>query len=171
MVTSSDGLPGDGSGGITGAGGALAGGVIRAMAVDVGKVRVGLALSDPTGTLASPLATVRMARDPAATAAEIAELARSRGVTHIIVGLPLTLSGKESFAAVEARAMANAIARASGIEPEMVDERMTTAKTQRMLIDADVSRKKRREVVDKLAACEILDTWLIRRRAGHEGVS
>lgn len=140
-------------------------GFVRALAVDVGKVRVGLALSDPTGTLASPLATLRMARDPAATAAEIAELARSKGVTHIVVGLPLTLSGEESFAAVHARAMAAEIEKAIGIVPEMVDERMTTAKTQRMLIEADVSRKKRREVVDKLAACEILETWLARRRA------
>src|SRR5581483_8063927 len=115
------------------------------IALDVGRKRIGVAVGE--GTFAFPHATLERTnvRDDVAT---IVALARERGARTIVVGDPLTLSGERAFD--------GAI--------ERVDERLTTAAAQRTLIDADVSRAKRKKVVDQLAAVGILETWLARKR-------
>jgi putative Holliday junction resolvase len=94
----------------------------------------------------------------------IVEIARERGARTIVVGDPLTLRGERGIAAANIDAFVAHLARAYDGAIEMVDERLTTAAVQKSLIAADVSRKKRKTVVDKLAAAMILETYLQRRR-------
>jgi len=136
------------------------------LGVDVGTVRVGVARSDPRGTLATPVATLR--RDPAGGAdlAQLAGLVREHGVVGVVVGLPVTLAGREGASAAMARDYAQ---RLSGmIDPvpvELVDERLTTVTAERRLAQRGVRARARRAVVDQAAAVEILQHWLDTRHA------
>jgi putative Holliday junction resolvase len=142
----------------------------RRLGVDVGKVRVGVALSDPDGILATPLATV--ARDMGAAAnsvpADIAELVRlvvEHGAVQVVVGLPVRLDGSEGDAAVDIRAYAERLARAVGHVPVVLaDERMSTVVATRRLAERGVRGKRQRAVVDQAAAVEILQSWLDAQR-------
>jgi putative Holliday junction resolvase len=89
---------------------------------------------------------------------------REYGATAIVVGDPVSLSGERGIAAQKMDAFVAVLAKAFGGAIERVDERMTTAQVTRTLVDADVSRKKRKRVVDQLAAALILDSYLARRR-------
>ncbi len=136
------------------------------LGVDVGTVRVGVARSDPRGTLATPVATLR--RDPAGGAdlAQLAGLVREHGVVGVVVGLPVTLAGREGASAAMARDYAQ---RLSGmIDPvpvELLDERLTTVTAERRLAQRGVRARARRAVVDQAAAVEILQHWLDTRHA------
>jgi putative Holliday junction resolvase len=136
------------------------------LGVDVGTVRVGVARSDPGGTLATPVATLR--RDPAGDAdlAQLAGLVLEHGVVGVVVGLPVTLAGREGASAAMARDYAQ---RLSGmIDPvpvELVDERLTTVTAERRLAQRGVRARARRAVVDQAAAVEILQHWLDTRPA------
>ena len=142
----------------------------RRLAVDVGKVRVGVALSDPDGILATPLVT--LARDmgaaPDAVPSDIAELVRIVGeyeVVQIVVGLPVRLNGEEGAAAIDIRAYAGRLAEAVGIVPVVLaDERMSTVVATRRLAERGVRGKRQRAVVDQAAAVEILQSWLDAQR-------
>jgi putative Holliday junction resolvase len=141
----------------------------RRLGVDVGKVRVGVAVSDPDGILASPVETVR--RDMSAKTpipgdiARLAELAAEYAAIEIVVGLPVTLSGVESFAAADARAYAALLAEVvTPIPIQFVDERLTTAVASRRLAERGVKGKRRKAVVDQAAAVEILQHWLEKQR-------
>jgi putative holliday junction resolvase len=142
----------------------------RRLGVDVGKVRVGVALSDPDGILATPLVTV--SRDLGAAAdsapADIAELVRlvtEHEVVQIVVGLPVTLSGAEGAAAIEVRAYAERLERAVEHVPVVLsDERMSTVVATRRLAERGVRGRRRRAVVDQAAAVEILQSWLDAQR-------
>lgn len=141
----------------------------RLLGVDVGKVRVGVAVSDPDGILASPVETVprdRSTTDAVPTdIARIVSLAADHSVVGIIVGLPVTLAGKESFAAAEAREYAAELrVRVAPIPVELIDERLTTAVASRRLSERGVKRKRRTAVVDQAAAVEILQQWLEKQR-------
>lgn len=141
----------------------------RRLGVDVGKVRVGVAWSDPDGILAAPLETVPRDRTPDTTSpsdiARIAELAAEHDVVEIIVGLPVTLKGTESFAAAEARAYADLLSRrVTPIPVQLIDERLTTAVASRRLAERGVKGKRKRAVVDQAAAVEILQQWLDKQR-------
>ncbi len=138
------------------------------LALDVGERRIGVAVSDPGDTFALPLRTIERTRlrDDLAT---ILELARESRATTIVVGDPLTLEGKRGIAAAKIDEFVERLRRAYDGPIERVDERLTTALVTRELIDADVSRAKRRRVVDQLAAAAILETYLgIRRARGRE---
>jgi putative Holliday junction resolvase len=137
--------------------------VVNAIALDVGERRIGVAVSDPFGTFSLPYDTIERT-NVRADVARIAEIAQERGANTIVVGDPLTLAGERGIAAKNMDAFVAHLARAYDGKIELVDERMTTAAVQKSLIGADVSRKKRKQVVDKLAAAMILDTWLARRR-------
>jgi putative holliday junction resolvase len=142
----------------------------RRLGVDVGKVRVGVALSDPDGILASPLVTVP--RDMGAAAdsvpADIAELVRlvtEHEAVQIVVGLPVRLDGSEGIAAGDIRAYAQRLARAVGHVPVVLaDERMSTVVASRRLAERGVRGKRQRAVVDQAAAVEILQSWLDAQR-------
>jgi putative Holliday junction resolvase len=133
------------------------------IALDVGERRIGVAVS--VGTMALPFDTIERTNVRADTE-RIVGIARERGAHIIVVGDPLTLAGERGLSAKSVDAFVAHLARAFEGTIEMVDERLTTAAVQKSLIAADISRKKRRTVVDKLAAAMILDTYLRRRRNG-----
>ncbi|MEA2628586.1 MAG: putative pre6S rRNA nuclease [Chloroflexota bacterium] len=138
---------------------------MRILAIDPGSKRVGLALSDPTATIAQALATVPA--EPSATlAARIAQIAKTSEAARIIVGLPRRLDGSRGPEANAAQALADAVRKVSGLPVEMVDERLTTVAAERSLIAAGVRRDKRRLSVDRVAATLMLQAHLDRRRAG-----
>jgi putative Holliday junction resolvase len=142
----------------------------RRLGVDVGRVRVGVAVSDPDGILATPLVTV--ARDMGAAddavPGDIAELVRLVGeheAVQIVVGLPLRLNGAEGPAAIDIRAYSDRLARAVGPVPiVLADERMSTVVATRRLAERGVRGKRQRAVVDQAAAVEILQSWLDAQR-------
>ncbi len=136
------------------------------LGVDVGTVRVGVAISDPDGILASPLVTLSrdLHTDGEALPKDVAELVRlveEHETVEVVVGLPVTLAGTESYAAVHARAYAEVLASAIAPVPvRLADERMSTAVATRRLSERGVRGGRRRAVVDQAAAVEILQGWL-----------
>jgi putative Holliday junction resolvase len=132
---------------------------VRAIGLDVGDKTVGIAASDELGITAQGLPTLRRTNLRADLAA-LLEVAREREATHFVVGLPLNMDGSEGPRAEVSRKLGDALGEASGLVVAYWDERLTTAAAQRVLLEADVSRAKRRQVVDKLAAQLILQGWL-----------
>jgi putative Holliday junction resolvase len=133
------------------------------VALDVGERRIGIAVSDPAGSFAFPHDTIVRSNTRDDIAAIVA-LAGERGARTIVVGDPLTLAGTRGPAAEKIDAFVAHLARAFDGRIERIDERLTTAAVQKSLIGADVSRAKRKTVVDKLAAAMILETYLARAR-------
>jgi putative Holliday junction resolvase len=126
---------------------------------------VGLALSDPSATIAQALAT--LPAEPAGTlVARLADMAQTHGAERIVVGLPRRLDGTRGPEAVAAQELADRLRKASGLPVEMVDERLTTVAAERALIADGVRREKRRLTVDRVAAALMLQAHLDRRRAG-----
>jgi len=139
----------------------------RVLAVDWGARRVGLALSDPTGLLASGLPTLNVtSRDQAL--AGVAAVAREREAERIVVGLPLLLSGARGEAALQAEAFAADLEKATGLPVELLDERMTSALSTRRIHETGMRGSKARARVDQGAAIALLETWLDRARARGE---
>ena len=129
--------------------------------VDVGTVRVGVAASDPSGVLASPVATLARDTTGGADLAELARLVREREAVEVVVGLPRSLSGRDGAAARAAREYATALAeRVHPIPVRLADERMTTVAATRRLREAGIRGRKGRTVVDRSAAVLILQGWL-----------
>jgi putative Holliday junction resolvase len=130
------------------------------IALDVGARRIGIAVGE--GTFAFPHSTLARTnvRDDVAT---IVAIARERNARTIVVGDPLTMAGERALASEQIDAFVAHLSRVYDGGIERVDERLTTAAAQKELIAADVSRAKRRQVVDQLAAVGILETWLARR--------
>ncbi len=135
----------------------------RLIGVDVGTKTLGLALSDVSRMIASALETIRRSKFKA-DAARLMELAAAHGVRGYVVGLPLNLDGTQGPRAQASRAFARNIAALTGAPILLWDERLSTAEVERMLIQADTSRRRRAEVVDKLAATLILQGSLDRMR-------
>jgi putative Holliday junction resolvase len=135
------------------------------MALDVGSKRIGIAIADPSGSFAIPLATIDRTnrRDDLRS---IKEFLESYRVDELVVGDPLTLAGDRGIAAQTMDAFVENLREIFSGAIHRVDERLTTAQATKSLIAADVSRQKRREVVDRLAAALILETFLARRRSG-----
>lgn len=128
------------------------------MAVDVGTVRVGVAASDATGLLASPVAT--LPRDPsgATDVDAVVALVAERSAVRVVVGLPRHLRGGEGASAADARAWAQALRdRLVGVPVDLVDERLTTVAAERTLAGRGLRGAARRAVVDQAAAVEILE--------------
>jgi len=151
---------GSGAPGGDAAAAAGAGEVGRVLALDVGGRRLGLAVSDPTGTLASPLVTLERTT-PKADAAALAALAAEHGATTVVAGLPIDLAGREGPAAEAVRAYLDDLAaRLPGLAFELVDERMTTVVADRALAASGVPGRRRRAVIDQVAASVFLQSWL-----------
>jgi putative pre-16S rRNA nuclease len=135
------------------------------LGLDLGARRIGLALSDSEAAIAFPAGHLErsgLARDLTALRA----LADERGVTRIVVGLPLHLDGRAGTGAEAARAFARALGEATGRPVELIDERWTTAEAERALAHAPRGRRRRKGRVDAVAATLLLRTWLERERAG-----
>jgi putative holliday junction resolvase len=135
------------------------------MALDVGARRIGVAITDPTGTFAMPLGTITRT-SARADLARIGEYLESYNVNELVVGDPLTLAGERGIAARKIDEFVEHLRGVFDGDIHRVDERMTTAQATKTLIAADVSRRKRREVVDRVAAALILESFLARRRGG-----
>ncbi|HET9028961.1 MAG TPA: Holliday junction resolvase RuvX [Candidatus Aquilonibacter sp.] len=133
------------------------------MALDVGSKRIGIAVADPTESFALPVGTLE--RTNLRTDLErLAEYFESYLVRELVVGDPVSLSGERGIAAEKMDAFVEKLKGVFSGTIHRVDERMTTAQATKTLIAADVSRKKRKEVVDKMAAALILESFLTRRR-------
>jgi len=131
----------------------------RRLGIDVGSVRVGVALSDPDGLLATPLVTVR--RDTAGgDLRAVAALVAEHEVVQVVVGLPRTLAGREGLAAEAAREFAGALANSLDVPVVFTDERLTTVVATRALRERGVKGRRQRAVVDQAAAVIILQGWL-----------
>jgi putative Holliday junction resolvase len=134
------------------------------MGIDVGAVRIGVALSDPDGVLATPLATVAFDPDGGTDVAGIAAWVAEHDVVQVVVGLPVTLAGREGPAAEAARAFAARLADAVAVPIALSDERLTTVVATRQLRESGRRGRRQRPVVDQAAAVAILQGWLDRRR-------
>ena len=133
----------------------------RILGVDLGARRIGLAVSDPSGIIASPLGTIERSGDSHRDRVAIVSAANESEATIVVVGLPREMSGRMGPAAKAARAEVEALRElAPALAFELVDERMTTVIAQRTLIDAGVRRKARKQTVDKVAAAVILQSYL-----------
>lgn len=135
----------------------------RILALDLGTRRIGVALSDPTGTIASAL-EVMPAEGRARTMARVGELVQTHGVARILVGLPIRLDGTEGAEARSARQFAAALQQEIGVPVELLDERLSTAEAERTMIEADASRARRRERRDAVAAALLLQRYLDMRK-------
>lgn len=135
----------------------------RLMGVDLGKKTIGLALSDTLLTVASPLKALKRGKF-AADAAALGALIAEHGIGGLIIGLPLNMDGSEGPSAQSARAFARNFEKLSDCPMAFVDERLSTAAVTRTLLEADASRRRRSEVVDKMAAAYILQAALDRLR-------
>jgi putative holliday junction resolvase len=139
---------------------------VRVLGVDLGARRIGLAISDPGRVLATPLDVLERAADHEADHAAIVDRAHREGATHIVVGLPRSLSGADGPAAQAARAEAEELRGIAGpdLPVTLHDERLTTVSATRRLREArgrDSRRRgRRREPVDAAAAAEILQSYL-----------
>ena len=135
----------------------------RLLGLDLGEKTIGLALSDPLLSVATPLQTLKR-RKFSANADELLALIREHGIGGLVIGLPLNMDGSEGPAAQSARAFARNFAQKSEAAIVLWDERLSTAAVTRTLLEADSSRKRRAEVVDKMAAAYILQGALDRLR-------
>jgi len=137
---------------------------VRALGIDLGSRRIGVALSTSDGSMATPYEVVARAGSHTRDHAVIARLADDTGAELLVVGLPLSLDGSDGPAAIAARAEADELAAATGLPVELWDERLTTVTADPHLMAADLDAKARRRVVDKVAAAVMLQAWLDHRR-------
>jgi putative Holliday junction resolvase len=135
----------------------------RLLGLDLGEKTIGLALSDTTLTVATPLKTLSRGKFKT-DAAIIGALVGEHDIGGLIVGLPLNMDGTDGPSAQSARAFGRNFAATSDCPIAMVDERLSTAAVTRTLIDADASRRRRGQLVDKMAAAYILQSALDRLR-------
>jgi len=130
---------------------------MRTLGVDLGSVRVGVALSDPTGTLASPLTVLARSAE---VLGRLAALAEEHAVGAIVVGLPRSLDGRERRAAQAARAEAGLLAERVAVPVHLQDERLSTVAAHAGLTAAGKTSRQRRGSVDASAAAVLLQSWL-----------
>lgn len=134
------------------------------MALDVGSKRIGIAVADPSASYALPVGTIERT-ELSADLERIAQYVAEYGVSDLVVGDPVTLSGERGPAAQKMDAFVERLRRVFAGTIHRVDERMTTAQATKAMIAADASRKRRRQAVDMMAAALILETFLTRRRS------
>ena len=132
----------------------------RALGLDLGSKRIGVAVSDAARTLAGPLTTLARSGSRTADHRRIAELVRDEEATIVVVGLPVNMDGTLGAAARAATTEAEALASVVGVPVITVDERRSTVTAQRMLIDGGRGARARRARIDEVAATVILQHWL-----------
>ena len=130
----------------------------RIVCLDIGDVRIGVAVSDTTGTIAVPVEVIRRIGWGPDTQ-KIRSICDRYETNRILSGLPLNMDGTEGFQARKVREFCAQLEKA-GLDVTYQDERLTTVSAEEILIEGGVSRSGRRQVVDKVAACFILEQWL-----------
>ena len=131
----------------------------RIVGLDLGAARVGVAVSDPLGITAQPAGFFPRS-GPRGDVQEVRALILLNDATRVVIGLPLLLSGESGAKADEAREFAQRLRDALEIEVDLWDERLTTVQAERLLIEGNVRRERRRTAVDAIAAALILQSWL-----------
>lgn len=133
---------------------------MRALGIDLGTKRIGVAVSDLTGTIANPLVVIERSKSWRHDLNRIVALATDEEAECIVVGMPYELSGKVGPAARGARSQAEALATLTDVPVELFDERLTTVTAHRALAEGGVDGRRRRGLVDKVAAAVMLQAWL-----------
>lgn len=136
----------------------------RVMALDVGNVRIGIALSDLMGIIANPLETYTRKGNIVVDAQYIADLAKQKEVSLFVSGLPLSLQGGENEQTQKTREFIDELKKHTDIPVQYMDERFTTLSAERVLIEGNVRRENRKKVIDKVAATIILQNYLDSKR-------
>lgn len=139
------------------------------MGLDVGKARVGVALSDPLGYTAQPLMTL-WRKGWGEDLRSLARLARKHDVVRIVVGNPLHLSGDVSPWAVKVQKFAAELQERSGLPVELWDERLSSVEAHEILDEAGRDRRDRKDVIDQVAATVILRGWMEGQGLGRAGI-
>jgi putative holliday junction resolvase len=139
----------------------------RLLGLDVGTKTIGLALSDVMRRIATPLETIARKKF-SLDAARLLELAKAHGVGGLVIGLPINLDGTEGPRAQSTRAFARNLGALTDLPMAFWDERLSTAAAERALLEADASRKRRAELIDKMAAAYILQGALDRLNYGAQ---
>lgn len=134
--------------------------MLRILAFDVGEKRIGVAVSDPLGITAQGIETYHRTDDLEQDVAHLIKLANGYKPVKIVFGLPRNMDGSYGFQAQITREFADAVLAKWDGDHAFQDERLTTASARRVLIEADVSREKRKQVIDKVAAVVILQGYL-----------
>lgn len=136
----------------------------RVIGVDLGDTRVGIALSNPDRTLASPIEVIKRTGN---LHRDIKKIVDEWEATTVVVGLPLSLDGSVGPAAKKALAEVERMGATMGVPIETYDERLTTVTAERMMTDAGLDSRNQRKVVDKIAAAILLQAWLDRQANIH----
>lgn len=131
----------------------------RYLGVDYGERRVGLAISDELGMMALPL-DILPVQGPKQVIRDVLRMCQEKQVATIVVGLPLNMDGSRGAAVEAVERFVHELRRQAGLPVEVWDERMSSRQVERMLIDADLSRSRRKSLVDKLAAQVVLQSYL-----------
>lgn len=132
---------------------------MRIAALDYGKARVGLAISDELGMLAHPRPSLD-AKDQKKLLSEIVRIAKEEEIQGFLIGLPLDMRGEEGDSARKARGFARAVAEATGLPVELIDERLTTVEAARRLREGGTDAKRGKTRIDGAAAAVLLQAWL-----------
>jgi len=135
-------------------------GTPRFLGLDVGNRRIGVAVSDELGVTAQPVMTLERKHNRREDLRSLGRLARKFGVSAIVVGNPLRLSGEESPQTAKTKAFANELAELTGLPIHMYDERLTTHQAHQILYEAGHARQEHRRIVDQVAAMLILQSFL-----------
>lgn len=138
---------------------------MRVLGIDYGRRRIGLALSDEEGILASPFPTYVRGRSEARDITALTSLIDKHGVTAVVVGLPLNMNGSRGEMAHEVEAFADRIRQETALPVELFDERLTSSEAERVLLEADLPRRRRKELRDSLSAVLILQGHLDRQNS------
>jgi putative Holliday junction resolvase len=135
---------------------------MRVLGLDVGSRTIGVAVTDELGVAAHAVTTLAR-KGTAADVTQVVTLVRRYGAERVVAGLPYELDGSEGQRARRVRVLLSAL-EAAGLTVEVWDERYSTVEAERVLLEADLSRKKRKQVIDQLAAQVILQGWLDAQR-------
>ncbi len=135
----------------------------RALGVDYGEKRIGIAASDALGIAATAVETIEET-DPGKAAKRVAAIAKDKDAKTLVFGMPVNMDGSEHASAAKVRAFAERCARAAGLPAEFVDERLTTRQAERHLWAAGLAQKGRKARVDMVAAALLLQSWLDARK-------
>lgn len=131
----------------------------RALGIDYGAKRVGIAVSDALGIAATAVEVIQET-DPGKVAKRVAAIAKDRGVKTLVFGIPVNMDGSEHASHAKVTAFAETCGRVSGLPIEFVDERLTTRQAERHLWEAGLAQKGRKARVDMVAAALLLQAWL-----------
>jgi len=135
---------------------------MRALGVDLGTKRIGLATSDLSGTIATPLTTLERSRSTRSDHASLARIVTDEEVEIVVIGLPIQMNGELGMAAEAAQREAALLGTVLDVPVILFDERMTTVAADRALKEANISASRRRLYVDRVAAAVMLQSWLDR---------